>query len=626
MGDYNVNTLRNIPTNRNTDEFNDMMAEHHFYPMVNKPTRVTDNTASIVDNIYSDSMIAAKIVILSCDISDHFPIFCIFNNLSIKTEKPTITKRKLNKTNIKKLNEALKAVNWQFLDDFDRQTAFTMFKAVIDQLFDKICPKQSFTMTYGNKLPWLTDALKKSIKHKNRLHVESKCNPNDQQLKRRYKNKRNQVTSDLRNAEIKYFSKEIYVNISDTNKTWKILRQIIGIGKSKVSNSHNFWINGNSVNNSLEIANAFNDFFTTIGPLLANKIPTSTINPLSYVKNVPNSIVIEEVSEREVSDIIKSLSNSSAGWDGFPISIAKQCSKDFVKPLMFNVSNVLFNVLYADDTCIYISGSDINALFDVLNIELASLLEWLNANRLTLNVDKTFYMLFHRKRIKIDNLKLTIGQGTLKQTSQCKYLGLIIDNKLNWAAHIAHVKNIISKCVGILIKARPCLSRKCLLDLYYLFAYPYLRYCVEIWGHAGDRLLHPLFLVQKKIVRIITFSAFLAHTAPIFLNLRLLPLNKIVLHRTSVFMFKLMNNMLPNAMNSLIVKNNDTHHYNTRQNHHLRGSRPKCKPVVNSFSNRSVQIWNAISSKLNINVFLYKFKLYVKLFLLENELMITYYH
>ena len=64
-------------------------------------------------------------------------------------------------------------------------------------------------------------------------------------------------------------------------------------------------------------------------------------------------------------------------------------------------------------------------------------------------------------------------------------------------------------------------------------------------------------------------------------------------------------------MNSLIVRNNDTHHYNTRQNHHLRGSRPTCKPVVKSFSNRSVQIWNAISSKLNINVSLYKLKYYV---------------
>ena len=63
---------------------------------------------------------------------------------------------------------------------------------------------------------------------------------------------------------------------------------------------------------------------------------------------------------------------------------------------MFNVSNVLFNVLYADDTCIYINGSDIDALFDVLNIALAALLEWLNANKLTPNVDKTLYMLFHR--------------------------------------------------------------------------------------------------------------------------------------------------------------------------------------------------------------------------------------
>ena len=62
---------------------------------------------------------------------------------------------------------------------------------------------------------------------------------------------------------------------------------------------------------------------------------------------------------------------------------------------------------------------------------------------------------------------------------------------------------MLHKCVGILKKARPCLTRKCLLDLYYSFAFPYLIYCVEIWGDAGDRLLNPLFLVQKKIVRII---------------------------------------------------------------------------------------------------------------------------
>ena len=55
-------------------------------------------------------------------------------------------------------------------------------------------------------------------------------------------------------------------------------------------------------------------------------------------------------------------------------------------------------------------------------------------------------------------------------------------------------------------------------------------------------------------------------------------------------------------MNSLVVRNNDIHHCNTRQNHHLRGSRPTCKTVVNSFTNRRFQIWNVISSKVNINL------------------------
>ena len=108
---------------------------------------------------------------------------------------------------------------------------------------------------------------------------------------------------------------------------------------------------------------------------------------------------------------------------------------------MFNISNVLINILYADDTCIYLRSSDITVLFDLLNVKLNLLYEWLNANKLTLNVDKTFYIIFHKTRIKTDELSLTIGQGTLKEISQHKYLGLIIDNKLNWSAHISNVKN-----------------------------------------------------------------------------------------------------------------------------------------------------------------------------------------
>ena len=153
MGDYNINTLKNIPTNVNTSEFNNLMAEHLVYSIINKPTRVAAHTASIIDNIYTNTMIPTNTGILSCDISDHFPIFCVFNDLPMSVDKPTITKRRLNKESIKKFNKALQFINWHIIDDYDIQTALTMFQGVIDLLFDEFCPKQTITMAYSNKLP-----------------------------------------------------------------------------------------------------------------------------------------------------------------------------------------------------------------------------------------------------------------------------------------------------------------------------------------------------------------------------------------------------------------------------------------------------------------------------------------
>ena len=159
------------------------------------------------------------------------------------------------------------------------------------------------------------------------------------------------------------------------------------------------------------------------------------------------------------------------------------------------------------------------------------------------------------------------------------------------------MKNKVSKCVGILLKVRTYLSRKCLLDS---FAYPYLIYCVELWGHSNDSVLHPLFLLHKKIIRIIAFSPFLAHTHLIFLKLNLLPLCKVVIQRMRIFMYKLMNNMMLAALDYLIIRNNDIHQYNTRQCYQLHGTSPTCKSVVHSCSTRSFQIWNAMSKDLGV--------------------------
>ena len=93
---------------------------------------------------------------------------------------------------------------------------------------------------------------------------------------------------------------------------------------------------------------------------------------------------------------------------------------------------------------------------------------WLiKANKLSLNVQKTYYMVFHRDRIKIDKHPVvTMDNVCLNKTESLTYLGIIIDHKLNWTSHIAHVNNKISKGVGILLRARNYVTKKCLKTFY----------------------------------------------------------------------------------------------------------------------------------------------------------------
>ena len=109
------------------------------------------------------------------------------------------------------------------------------------------------------------------------------------------------------------------------------------------------------------------------------------------------------------------------------------------------------------------------------------------------------------------------------------YLGVIVDHKLNWIDHITYVKNKISKGIGIMYKARRYLNKVSLKNLYYAYIYPYFTYCIEVWGPAAKCHLNSLSLLQKKIFRIMTFSPYLAHTAPIFIDLAILPFIKYLL-------------------------------------------------------------------------------------------------
>ena len=116
-------------------------------------------------------------------------------------------------------------------------------------------------------------------------------------------------------------------------------------------------------------------------------------------------------------------------------------------------------------------------------------------------------------------------------------------------------KLIFFKGIGIMYKARKYLNKNSLKNLYHAYIYPYLTY----WGCASKCHLNSLFLLQKKILRIMTFSPYCAHTDPIFKSLEILPNDKIFLDRIGITMFKVTYELVPKSIHQRFSKNNDIH-------------------------------------------------------------------
>ena len=127
--------------------------------------------------------------------------------------------------------------------------------------------------------------------------------------------------------------------------------------------------------------------------------------------------------------------------------------------------------------------TNLDHLSDMLNNELDKLSIWLASNKLTLNIDKSHFVIFHRAQLKQNNVKISLSDISLNRVTFTKFLGVIIDDKLSFSRHVSYIKNKISKGMGIIINY---LNRKSLLDLYHDFVYPYLTYCIKVWGNMSN--------------------------------------------------------------------------------------------------------------------------------------------
>jgi exonuclease III len=277
------------------------------------------------------------------------------------------------------------------------------------------------------------------------------------------------------------------------------------------------------------------------------------------------------------------------------------------------VSNALYPVLFADDTNVFVQGKDLNKMHDIMTAELEKITKWLNVNKLSLNVNKTHCMIFHKSRQKCQVSKsVYINNVKIECVNKTKFLGVILDSKLNWNFHVKHITSKLSKCVGIMSKARKVLNKESLLTLYYAFCYPYFNYCTEIWGGATDNVLQPLVKCQKKLIRIINGSSYKAHTKTIFEDLKILTLSNIYLLSISLLMYKFVNNLLPSTFSDFFQYNNTNHAYNTRQAQLFRTPVINCNLMLTSVRVIGVHTWNYWSKIIDTHSSYFIFKKKIK--------------
>ena len=173
--------------------------------------------------------------------------------------------------------------------------------------------------------------------------------------------------------------------------------------------------------------------------------------------------------------------------------------------------------MFADDTQIATASHDIEVITETLNSDLNNVASWLSANKLTLNNSKTEYMIIgSKKRLGLVTCDPIINVGNLKinRVEATKSLGLMIDESLNWSAHVDHIFKKVALGLAILRKVREILDFDTLIIIYQSIIQPFFDYCAQVWGCLGKTVVKVQKL-QNRAFRIITRENYTTRSADI---------------------------------------------------------------------------------------------------------------
>ena len=309
-GDFNI-CLLNEDHSDMTNDFINSLRSSDFYPVISRPTRIgPNNSLSCIDHIWTNTNRVSDSGIFISDITDHFPIFCGLRNPDSSCgNKFRIRFRNMSSNNLSNFCNLIAETDWTDITrENDANLQATLFIDKLYQIFNSCFPLMTKYITLKRlNRPWLTSAILKSIDTKHKLYKRVKQNTFNEQEYITYKNRLKQL---IRLSKKQYYSSKFNQCKNNVKQTWKLINTAIRPGR-KNDNLTKIIHEGTEISNEKQIANIFNNHFSSIGLELKNAIPTENIRHFSQFLPAPNlhSFYLIPSDPSEISRLIKRMKN-----------------------------------------------------------------------------------------------------------------------------------------------------------------------------------------------------------------------------------------------------------------------------------------------------------------------------
>ena len=350
-GDINIDLIK-AEANKVTSDYLNCLIMHSFLPIVLLPTRITDNSATVIDHIYyfegknKKKDFTLNSGNLYCDISDHLPNFALLRNYPrhINLDNRPFIRMHTVKNKLAFSNE-LSSVNWSDImyNSLNVDNCYNAFVSRLTEMYDKHFPliRQS-RRAYKNK-KWISRGLRISSMRKIKLYEKWICTKSDLD-KCNYLSYKKVYSKVLRKAQIEYYNNLFDSKINSMKSIWSNLNRVCSINKNKKSCTviNKLLIDGNEIVEPANISKAFNSYFCRVGENLVRDVPIVLSKDYTNFLGLPirNSIFVENVSAAELLGVIGSLKgNKSCGPDGISSELIKDNANILCDPLLY-----LFNL------------------------------------------------------------------------------------------------------------------------------------------------------------------------------------------------------------------------------------------------------------------------------------------